>query len=192
MRFLCFVAMLFYFLTGSLSAQTRSIDIGQLNKAIRSLSVVKAPSSLLQHKLVVYLFLSPECPLSAYYIPLLNQLHKKDKNVIIAGVVPGMSYSKSDVKNFIAKDSIIFPLFMDAQKKLTTLLGATITPEAVIVANNEHIVYRGAIDDKVGKLGEKRLQSVHGYLINALTELLNNQPVTIAETKAVGCYINDI
>ena len=173
-------------------SQEKLLNSVHYKKAISSLASNKHSSTLLQYKLVAYIFLSPECPLSAYYIPLLNELHTDIKEAVIVGIVPGKSYSKQEVLNFVDKEKIKFPVYIDNKKKLVAILDAAINPEAIVVNKGKHIVYKGAIDDKVEKLGEKKVLSKHAYLKNALTETSNNRTITITETKAVGCYINDI
>ena len=172
--------------------QEKLLNSAHYKQAISSLANNHHPSSLLQSKLTAYIFLSPECPLSAYYIPLLNELHTNSKEAMVVGIIPGKSYSKQDVRNFLDKEKIKFPVYIDNKKELVAILGAAITPEAIVVSKGKHIVYKGAIDDKVEKLGEKKVLSKHAYLENALTEISNNRTITITETKAVGCYINDI
>jgi hypothetical protein len=69
--------------------------------------------------------------------------------------------------------------------------GATITPEAVVVANGK-VVYRGRIDDRYVEIGVERAAPTTHDLADALTATLAGTPIARPITQAVGCFIADL
>jgi len=132
----------------------------------------------------VFIFLNPECPICLKYQGSFSQY----KNDSIIFVFPGKVSEKS-VKSFIAYDSISpNNVIIDDNFGLTKNLSAKITPQ-VVITNNGKIVYSGLIDDRFIALGASRPNASVNYIRNALNSLIQNDSVTIANTEAVGCFI---
>ena len=143
--------------------------------------------------LYVYIFLSPECPLCQHYIPELKRLQDTySGNIIIAGIVPGKSYSRDTLVRFINDYKINFPVYIDSAKLLTNYLSATVTPEVMLFTKNTEKMYSGAIDDWMKELGVKRIQPSQHYLRDAITAILKGKKPAIIKTEAKGCLINDL
>ena len=147
------------------------------------------------NKLILFVFLSPECPLSRQYTAALNKIansHKRELSVI--GIFPGKSYDKQTIRDFLAKYKISFATFIDESKKVTDYLEASVTPEVILLSNESdrfQLQYRGAIDDRVLNLRVKKTEATNYYLENAIRLLLQESTVVIKNTKPVGCLIND-
>ena len=135
----------------------------------------------------VFVFLSPECPISQQYTLTLNAL-AKNNHARFYGVIPGNFYDAATINEFKKKYNIIFPLLMDTNMKLTKSLGASITPQAVVVQHND-IMYSGAIDNAYVSLGKKQSSTTAYYLKDALLAIQNKELVRIKKTNAVGCLI---
>ena len=132
----------------------------------------------------VFIFLNPECPICLKYQGSFSQY----KNDSVVFVFPGMLSEKS-VNSFIAYDSISSNnVIIDENFGLTKHLSAKITPQ-VVITNNGKIVYSGLIDDRFIALGASRPKASVNYIRNALNSLIQNDSVTIANTEAVGCFI---
>jgi thiol-disulfide isomerase/thioredoxin len=154
---------------------------GKLSK----LSCTNSPLSL-------FVFLSPECPLCKNYSLVLNQLQNDYKDQIkIYGIIPGKAYSLEIVGQFGKDYKIVFPLYIDKQKKLTSYLKATVTPEVVLMNGNGQVIYGGAIDDWVTELGKKKLKASNEYLKLAVLQYTHQQPVSIKRIAPKGCLINE-
>ena len=80
-------------------------------------------------------------------------------------------------------------LLEDTENYLIKKLKATTTPEAFFYSKNHQLLYRGAIDNCFYALGRYRPQATEHYLQNAINQYLNNEKITISNTKAVGCFI---
>jgi thiol-disulfide isomerase/thioredoxin len=142
-------------------------------------------------KLSVAIFLSPECPLSKNYISVLNKL-AEEKRVDFYGIIPGASYSVTEVANFARDFKAAFPIYVDKKKKFTKILGGTTTPECMLISQSGLILYRGLIDNWAHSLGQQRKVITEKYLEHAINKTLMHKPITITSTKPVGCLINNL
>ena len=66
------------------------------------------------------------------------------------------------------------------------------TPEVFTVDASGDVLYKGAIDDWVGELGQHRSVIRGHYLRDALTDIVRDRPVELSETQAIGCYIERV
>jgi len=81
-----------------------------------------------------------------------------------------------------------FPYLYDENDKTYAEYGATKTPHVYLLEkeNNQYKVrYIGAIDDNVRNASAVK----EFFLENAINELLEGKPVSLTETKAIGCSI---
>jgi thiol-disulfide isomerase/thioredoxin len=142
--------------------------------------------------LLLFVFLSPECPLCKNYMPVLNDLQRQyPQTVKIIGIIPGKTYTTATVKAFARKYKTSFPLFTDDTKKMTDYLHAAVTPEVILLNTRYELVYKGAIDNRVQELGVKRWQATENYLSDAVSQWLQHSAVAVKRIKATGCLIND-
>jgi cytochrome oxidase Cu insertion factor (SCO1/SenC/PrrC family) len=78
-----------------------------------------------------------------------------------------------------------FPYVVDATSDVARAFGATHTPEAFLFDANGKLVYHGAIDDNARQPKKVKAR----YLRDALDAVVAGKPVSLAETKALGCSI---
>ena len=143
-------------------------------------------------QLILFVFMSPECPVCQNYTKVLNDIQQQyNGQVQVYGIVPGMAYSAKDVVVFQKKYATGFSFFIDKKMELTKYLQATVTPQVILLNNNMQLMYSGAIDDWAITLGKKRAQASQHFLKDAIEQSLHHIPVLIANTKPVGCKIND-
>lgn len=138
----------------------------------------------------VLVFLAVDCPISQDYIGKLNKLHRSfsDKDIKLVGLFPGRETAR-DLKRFAQEYQVQFELTVDHNQEWAKKLQATVTPEAFVIDNDDHIYYQGAIDDWYYDLGHHRQQVVHHYLIDALDALGRGIRPDSVKTTAVGCLI---
>jgi thioredoxin-related protein len=145
-----------------------------------------------QTPLTVLVFLSPECPLCKNYSLVLNTLHETfSSEVQFYGIVPGRTYSQKDVQRYVNDYKISFPVWIDREKQLSTVVRASVTPEVILLNKSGRLVYRGAIDDWVQALGQKKVKPQQHYLEEAITGYLQNKQVLVKQTSPIGCLINE-
>lgn len=152
-------------------------------------------TSIAQHqttaKPVLYLFLSDECVITQYYIPTLNELATAygDKVDMVA-IFPNFSSKPDKIKAFYDKYQLTIPHKTDYYKTLSKALGATITPEAILVDGAGNTLYQGRIDNSYVQIGKRRRVVTAHELEDALSAITNDKEILTAETEAIGCFIN--
>jgi hypothetical protein len=165
---------------GEASVRLRDID-GNL----------RAPLTVMGQAAVLF-FIATDCPISNFYAPEIQGICK---DYGTRGV--GCSLMYEDVlvdANVVRKHRADFQYgsisaFLDLDRKVSTKLNATVTPEAVLLDHVGKVRYRGRINNFYAELGKPRRQATVHDLRDALDAVLAGKPVAVAETRAVGCYI---
>ena len=143
----------------------------------------------------VYVFLAGTCPISQQATLPLRALYARyqGQGVHFVGVFPGAEATPAALAEFAYTYAVPFPLRLDPGQHLTRRLGARITPEAIVVAADDHtILYQGRLDDQYAGLGQRRTVSQHHELADALAAIAAGQPVAVPRTQAVGCFIEKV
>jgi peroxiredoxin len=135
----------------------------------------------------VFVFLSPDCPLSQNYATTLNALRSQfqSSGIEFYAVFAG----KALLDDFIAAYKITFPVLMDSDFRLAAFFGATKTPEVFVLNPQGNFIYKGAIDNRAPELGRQRTVITEHYLLDALNSILQHQNLRVKETPSVGCFI---
>lgn len=142
--------------------------------------------------LKVYFFLATTCPISQQYTAYINQFTQaaKAKGIKTLLVFPtGKTNISKEIYTFQQKYSIIAPVKMDRQYKLTKQLNASVTPEVFVLNDKNEILYHGAIDNWYYALGQNRINVTAHYLDDAIHKLMQSMPVQMPFVKPVGCFI---
>jgi hypothetical protein len=162
------------------SPQIRAID----GTALRPFE----PSSIAN----VMLFVTTDCPNSNSYAPEIQRICKV---YAARGIACSLIYEESGLaedavrKHLQAYRYSGIPAAIDADGSLASRVGATITPEAVVVDRSGTTRYRGRIDNFYTGLGRSRRVVTAHDLQNALDALVAGKPVPAPETEAIGCFI---
>ncbi|QDV70532.1 thiol-disulfide oxidoreductase [Rosistilla carotiformis] len=141
-------------------------------------------------KLHVICFLGTECPLARLYGPRLSALDSelRDRGVRVLGVNSNRQDSLQEVREYVDRYAISFPMAKDYDGAAATLLGATRTPEVFVLDATGKIRYQGRIDDQY-RPGISRPVATRSELREAIDDLLADRPVAMPRTTAVGCII---
>jgi len=142
---------------------------------------LRAPGSLP----AVYLFLSTQCPVVNRYTSRIIAMAQEygRRGVRFIGVNANTNESASEILHHARARGFTFPMVKD-DGLLAARLGATMTPQAIVLDRNGIIRYRGRIDDNVDP-SEVKSRDLRG----ALDAVLSGKPVPRAETAAFGCII---
>jgi len=136
----------------------------------------------------IVIFIGTKCPYStAYndrYNELFDTLKKLPKRVVFFVINSNVSESMHDVQKHAAQKQYKFNVLKDPEAKVADGFAAERTPEAFLLDKQGKIIYRGRIDDDTEGLAIKRKD-----LFVALEEHLSGKPITLGETKALGCSI---
>ena len=138
----------------------------------------------------VICFLGTECPLAKLYGPRLDTLAREmaDRGVAFIGVNSNPQDSPAEIVTYAEQHAIGFPILKDADQSVALALGATRTPEVVVIDDTGNVCYRGRIDDQYDP-GVLRPEPTADYLADALVELTSGKPVSLPVTEPVGCLI---
>ncbi|MCC2546952.1 redoxin domain-containing protein [Hymenobacter sp. BT175] len=148
-------------------------------------------------KAVVVVFVNPSCAFSKLYQTRLNTLNSAYSSrgvqflFIKAPINLEATALDADVEKIKLKttgDGSDFPYLTDETQKVATLLGATKTPEVVVLqpAGNGFVVrYKGAIDDNP----QVEAYVKDRYLNQALESLLAGKTIAVTDRRAAGCLI---
>jgi hypothetical protein len=143
---------------------------------------------------VAFIFIAHDCPISNAYVPEINRIHakyvKRGAEVYTVYIEPGRN---NEIALRHAKEySIRCRAIADPLHKLVKLAGATVTPEAAVFDGEGKLAYRGRINDLYLELGKPRFAATRHDLRAALDAVLTRKPVSIARTKAIGCFIPEL
>lgn len=147
-----------------------------------------------QDSLTVYIFLQPECVISQYFTPELNQLYHnyRGKHIGFLGLFPNPGIDETDIMKFDSAFLIDYPLQIDAGASIARAMEATITPEVVVIDHRTNSkIYQGRINDSFVRVGKRKQHIQSNDLDDVLSKWCTsgaNQP--FVNTKAIGCLIN--
>ena len=144
-------------------------------------------------KAIVLLFVATDCPIANAYQPVIAEIHQRFSNQGIQFLLihPDRDITHEAAQTHAHQFQIEIPVVLDQELRIARRVDAEITPQAVIIQRGTpEPVYRGAIDNQYAGFGKKRPAPDKHYLVDALEDVLANLPVSIAETKAVGCFIS--
>ena len=158
-------------------------------------NAANAPVSLSGYatsKAVVVVFISQNCPFSKSYQDRLNALASsyggRGVQFLFIEAPINIDAASNTQKLVLKSDNNNIAYLTDEGQKVSTQLGATKTPEVVVLqpaGNGFAVRYKGAIDDNPQVESDVRQR----YLAQVLDNLLAGRPAGVADTRAAGCLI---
>jgi peroxiredoxin len=142
-------------------------------------------------KLVVFLFLGTECPVSNGYCPEFRRIASEftEKGVVFFGVHSDPSVDPEVAHRHAKEYELTFPILMDAEHELASPLGITVVPECVVLTPELKMIYRGRIDDRYSVSGKRRDEPRTHELKDAIIDGLAGRLPAVSEAKAFGCRL---
>lgn len=139
----------------------------------------------------VFLFLSPDCPVSNGLIPEMNRIARdyESRSVRLYVVYSDPDVREEDARRHASEFHLHIPFRLDPRQELARQWEVTATPEAVLVLDGQ-VFYRGRIEDRYADLGTSRTQPGRADLRAALDEVLAGKPVSQPRTPVIGCAIS--
>lgn len=130
------------------------------------------------------------CPIARKSMPVLEEMAEdfagRGARFVLLNANP--QDDAAAVRREVADYDIPFPVLMDRQQLVAKTYGIERTAEAILIdPKTWTVAYRGAVDDRFN-YGAERPVKEH-FLRNALEQLLNDEPVTVANTRPKGCAI---
>lgn len=141
---------------------------------------------------LLVLFSGNACPFVMKWEDRYNDLKAwADKNKV-GMVVLNSNHQKRDgddsfeaMKKHAAEKGYKFSYVLDEESLIANAFGGQTTPHAFLFNSKMELVYKGAIDDSYKSAAEVK----EPYVKNAIAEIAAGKPVSVAETKPVGCGI---
>lgn len=142
-------------------------------------------------KAYAIVFTNLECPIARRYLPRLKKLDEayRDKGVQFLSLNVGTEESIVEVAAQAVKAKIAFPFGKDFDGEAARKLGATRTPEVVLLDADKRIRYRGRIDGGV-RFGGVVPGKTREDLKEAVEDVLAGRDVQMKETPVDGCLIS--
>ena len=142
----------------------------------------------------VLFFLGTECPLVKLYASRMEELAQEfsPQGVSLVGVASNIQDDSDELRAFAAEFKLSFPIVKDEACRLADRVGATRTPQVVVLDRKGRIRYRGRIDGQFtfgSGVGLAQPVAKRKDLELALQQLLSGGEVEVAETEARGCLI---
>jgi peroxiredoxin len=143
----------------------------------------------------IVVFTCNHCPFAQAYEQRIMDLDKKyaSKGFPVIAINPNDPVAVPDdsYENMIKRSNEMkytFPYLIDETQKIAAAYGATRTPHVYILSKEKDkliVKYIGAIDNN----SEDASKADKKYVEDALAEILSGKPVSLTETKAIGCTI---
>ena len=155
-------------------------------------------------KITALLFVRTDCPISNRYAPEIRRLHDvfSPQGVAFYLIYVDPNQTADAIRGHLAEYNLPGRPLRDPDHVLTEQAGVAVTPEAAVYvvadraasANTSAptMIYRGRIDNLYEDFGRRRPEPTVRDLQDALTAALDNKPVEVPTTSAVGCYIGDL
>ena len=139
----------------------------------------------------VLFFITHDCPVANKMMPEMRRIAKDFSGKAQFTLV--YTDPELDLK-MLAKHQTDFTLAQinsvhDRKHQLVRAVGATVTPEAVVVLANGVIAYRGRINDFYEDFGKPRRVVTQHDLRVALKAVLAGQPAPKPRGDCIGCFI---
>lgn len=132
----------------------------------------------------VLIFISRTCPCTQQNIPYIMELSKEFPAIDFIGIHSVKNTTQKDIDDIISQHHLRFPIINDKNLLIANILKANRTPQAIILNENNVLLYSGGITNRTNPKSADKL-----YLKNALTEIINNKEVSKKETRSLGCVI---
>jgi hypothetical protein len=145
-------------------------------------------------ELAALVFVDPGCPLSNRLAPELARLTRElaGRPVRLSLVYCDAELDAPAVRAHLSAFGLSDGALLDPEHALAARLGATVTPEALLVGAGGAVLYRGLIDDREQEVGAERPGVTRRYLHEAIEAALAGRAPEPSRTAAVGCFLRDL
>jgi len=133
----------------------------------------------------IVIFTCNNCPYAKAYQKRIADLHNEYATKDFPVIAINTSDSMEDIQTRAKKMSYPFPYLHDETQDVSRSYGATKTPHVFVLKKDKTVAYIGAIDNNY-KNADKADKH---YVKDAVNALLNNKPLKVTNTKAIGCTI---
>ncbi|MBC8065391.1 MAG: redoxin domain-containing protein [Chlorobia bacterium] len=142
-------------------------------------------------KATVLFFVAIDCPIANRMAPELARIVRayRPKNISFLFVYVDPAHSGQQVQQHLREYKLGAPGIRDAKHSVIKAVGASVTPQAVVLDKTGLMLYRGRINDLFIEHGRSRKLPKTQDLRNALDQFLAGRPIKVPQTAALGCSI---
>lgn len=140
---------------------------------------------------VVMIFVLTDCPIANSYAPEIKRIVDKygSHGTEFYIVYEDEGITREAAKKHAKEFGYRCPTLLDPYHTLAKAAGATVSPEAVVVAASRAIVYRGRIDNRAVDFGKMRPHATRHDLRLVLDALGRGRAAPFSQTPCVGCFL---
>jgi thiol-disulfide isomerase/thioredoxin len=144
-------------------------------------------------KVVVLVFVRRDCPVSARYAPVIQEISKDYADKVNFWLVyPDKDDSAQSIREYLAEYGYRLPTLRDPAHVLVKLSRVQIAPEVAVFDHDHQLVYDGRIDDLYISPGRTRPSPTTHELEDAIRAAEAGRSVAQSEVRGVGCYLSDV
>jgi peroxiredoxin len=133
----------------------------------------------------IVVFTCNTCPFAKAYQERLADLHRKYAAKGFPVIAVNTSDSEQDIKDRAKEMDYPFVYLYDKTQEVTKAYGAARTPHVFVLTKNKIVAYIGAIDNNY----KDAAAADEKYVEDAVDALLDDKPVKVTTTKAIGCTV---
>jgi thiol-disulfide isomerase/thioredoxin len=144
-------------------------------------------------KILVFVFVRTDCPISNRYAPMLQEMNKKYGQLASFRLVfPDKTQSLDEIRHYLQAYSYRLGAIRDPEHALVRKSKAKATPEAAVFDAKGELVYHGRIDNLYEHIGQSRRAATTHELADAIEAANKGLKPPVSATDAVGCFISDL
>jgi thiol-disulfide isomerase/thioredoxin len=144
-------------------------------------------------KVLVFVFVRTDCPISNRYAPLVQEMNKKYGQLASFRLVfPDKTESLDEIRRYLQAYSYRLGAIRDVDHALVKKSMAKATPEAAVFNAKGELVYHGRIDNLYEHIGQSRRAATTHELADAIEATSKGLKPPVSATDAVGCFISDL
>ena len=143
-------------------------------------------------RVVVFLFVRTDCPISNRYAPAIQQMSSRyEKRADFFLVYPVRAETAEQIRNHLKEYGYKLAALRDPDRTLVRASDTRVTPEAAVFSPDGRLLYHGRIDDWYTEFGRSRPAPTTHELSNAVEAAIARKPVAVPAEPAVGCFLPD-
>lgn len=144
-------------------------------------------------KVLVFVFVRTDCPISNRYAPVLHQIQKQfGQAAIFRLVFPDKNEAPDKIRKYLRDYGYDVPAIRDLDHALAKRTMARVTPEAAVFNQRGELVYHGRVDNLYERIGQARRAATTHELSDAIEAASKGASPSVTSADAVGCFISDL